>query len=65
MRYFLYALIGLGISSANPYSNLSEPGKVLLTLIWPAIIVRDLINELDNAAKVKDRLPDHGDANHG
>lgn len=65
MRYFVYALIGVGISTATPYSQLSEIQKTILAIIWPGVMVRDAINALDKAAKEKPATSACGEANHG
>lgn len=46
MRFFIYILIGGGITLADPYKYQSEWDRTVLAIAWPAYIVRDIVNEL-------------------
>lgn len=46
MKWVIYLMIGLGFSMATPYQSLSEWEKTWLIVCWPAVIARDVVNEL-------------------
>lgn len=50
LSLWLYIMIGAGIATANPYKDLPVSERVGIIVAWPALIIRDFINVMEDRA---------------